>query len=171
MIKCGSLAAALHNGKRPTAEGGVKPPLHGGEKFGGLDAAGREVGDEFAIGLEKVVIGEFAGEDPGDLFEHERGDVGISVLRGEEMDFEFVLSVGVLVADAGYFDGFDEGDAEFFAEFAGEGLSECFAGADFAAGEFPLEGRSVAAAALADEDAAVGTFDDSGDDVEHGWKC
>jgi hypothetical protein len=102
------------------------------------------------------------------LFEDVGGDVGLGVLGGEEMDFEFVRSVGVLVADAGDFDGLDEGDAEFFAEFAGEGLLERFRGTDFAAGEFPFKGRGVSAAALADEDAAVGAFDNGGDDVEHG---
>jgi hypothetical protein len=84
------------------------------------------------------------------------------------MDLEFFGGVGVLVADAGDFDGFVESDAEFFAEFAGEGLVEGFASANFAAGEFPFEGRGVAAAALADEETAVGAFDDGGDDVEHG---
>lgn len=73
-----------------------------------------------------------------------------------------------MVADAGDFDGFDERDAEFFAEFAGEGLLEGFSGADFSAGEFPFEGRGVATAALADENAVVRTFDDGGDDVDHG---
>jgi hypothetical protein len=139
-----------------------------GEEFGGLDPAGGEVRDEVAIGHEEIVIGKFAGEDPGDLFEDVGGDVGFGVLGGEEMDFEFFGSVGVLVADAGDFGGFDESDAEFFAEFAGEGLFEGFAGADFATGEFPFERRGVVAAALADEEAAVGTFDNGGDDMNHG---
>jgi len=106
--------------------------------------------DEFAIGHQEIVIGEFAGEDPSDLFEDVRRDVGFGVLCGEEVDFEFFGRVGVLVAHAGDFDGFGEGDAEFFAEFAGECLFECFPAADFAAGEFPFEGRRVAAASLAD---------------------
>ncbi len=72
------------------------------------------------------------------------------------------------MADAGDFDRFCEGEDEVFAEFAGEGLFEDFPGADFAAGEFPFKGRGVAAGALADEDAAVGAFDNGGDDVEHG---
>ena len=102
------------------------------------------------------------------MFEDVGGDVGLGVLGGEEMDFEFVRGVGVLVADTGDFDGFCESDAEFFAGFADEGLLERLAGADFAAGEFPFKGRGVSAAALADEDAAVGAFDNGGDDVEHG---
>ena len=76
-----------------------------------------------------------------------------------------------MVPNAGDFDGLSKCDTEFFAEFAGEGLFQSFAGADFSTWEFPFEGRSVPAAALADEDAAIGTFDDGGDDVEHGWRC
>jgi hypothetical protein len=147
---------------------GRRPLQVGGEEFVGLDAAGGELGDELAVGSEEIIGGEFAGEDPGNLFEDVGGDIGFGILGGEEMDFEFLGSVRVLVADAGDFDGFDESDAEFFAEFAGEGLFKRFARADFSAGEFPFEGRCVAAAALADEEAAVGTFDDGGDDVEHG---
>jgi len=72
-----------------------------------------------------------------------------------------------VLADAGDGGGFDESDAEFFAEFARQGLLERFAGANFAAGEFPLKWRSVATAALADENAAVGTFNDSCYDLDH----
>ena len=125
------------------------------------------MGDEFAIGQEKFVSGEFAGEDPDDLLEDVGGDVRLGVLCGEEMDFKFFGSVGVVVADAGDLDGFGEGDAEFFAEFAGEGLIERFAAADFAAGEFPFKGRGVATAALADENAAIGTFNYGCYDLDH----
>jgi hypothetical protein len=138
-----------------------------GEEFGGLDAAGGELGDEGPVGGEEIIIGEFAGEDPGDLFEDVRGDVRFGILGGEKVDFEFFGSVGVVVADAGDFDRFGDGDAELFAEFAGEGLFEGFARAGFSARKFPFEGRGIAAATLADEEPAVGTFDDGGDDVEH----
>jgi hypothetical protein len=123
--------------------------------------------DELAIGSEEIVIGEFAGENPGGLLEGVGGDFRLGDLSGEEMDFEFFGKRGVTVADSGNFQGFGKGDAQFFAKFAGEGFIEGFAGAYFAAWEFPLEGRSVSAAALADEDAAIGTFDDSCDDLEH----
>lgn len=89
----------------------------------------------------------------------------------EEMDFEFFGNCGVVMADAGNFHGFGEGNAELFAEFAGEGLSEGFSRANFSSREFPFEGRSVSPAALADEDAAIGTFDDGCHDLEHEWKC
>jgi hypothetical protein len=138
-----------------------------GEELVGFDAACGEICDEFAIGQEEIVIGEFAREDPGDLFERARGDIGFGELGGEKMDFEFFGSGGVVVADAGDFDGFGEGDAELFAEFAGEGLLEGLAGADFAAGEFPFKGRGVAAAALADEESPICTFNYSCYDLDH----
>jgi hypothetical protein len=138
-----------------------------GKEFGGLDAAGGQVCDEFAIGQEEVVGGEFAGEDPGDLLEDAGGDVVIGVLGGEEMDFEFFGGCGVVMVDAGDFHGFGEGDAEFFAEFAGEGLFESFAGAHFAAREFPFEGRRVATAALADEESPIFSLNYSCHDLDH----
>lgn len=137
------------------------------EEFVWFDAAGGELRDELAVGAEEIVIGKFAGENPGGLLKGVGGDVWLRELRGEEVDLEFVGNRGVVVADAGNFHRLGEGDAEFFTKLARQGLLEGFAGADFAAGEFPLEGRSVSAAALADEDAAIGTFDDGCDDLEH----
>jgi hypothetical protein len=90
-------------------------------------------------------------------------------LGREEMDLKLFWIRGVLVADASNFCGFGEGDAEFFANLSGEGLFEGFASAYFAAGKIPLERGSVPTAALADENAAIGTFNDSCDDLEH-WK-
>ena len=129
--------------------------------------AGGDVGDQAVIGGEEIVSGEIAGEDPCDLLEDAGGDIGFGILGGEEMDFELFGRVGVPVADAGDFDGFCEGDAEFFAEFAGEGLFEGFAGADFATGKFPFEGRGVVTAALADKDSAIGTFNNSYNNLGH----
>jgi hypothetical protein len=137
------------------------------QELGWLKASGGEIRDEFTVGQEEIVVGELAGESPGDLLEDSGGDIAFGVLGGVKMDFEFFGGGGVLMADAGDFDGFAEGDAEFFAKFAREGLSERFARADFAAGEFPLQGRGVAASTLADEDAAVGTFDNGSDNVDH----
>src|SRR5579863_4023275 len=62
-------------------------------------------------------------------------------------------------------DGADQSDVEFFAQFASQRLFEGFAGFDLAAGEFPFVRGRVVATALADEDAAVGSFDDGGDDL------
>jgi hypothetical protein len=168
LLKSGSRAAALHRGEPTTPEGGVKPPLHGGQEFGGLDAARGQVGDKFAIGNQKIVIGKLARERPRDLLEHARRGVRLSTLGSEEMDLEFFGSAGVTVADTGDFDGFGDRHAKLFAEFTDQRLFKRFPRANFPAGEFPLKGRSVAAAALADEYAAVGTFDNGGDDVDHG---
>ena len=125
------------------------------------------MGNEFAIGEEKIVRGEFAGEDPDDLLERAGSDVRFGVLCGEEMDFEFIGSVGVVVADVGDLEGFNEGDAEFFAEFASESLFERFLAADFAAWKFPFKGRGIVTAALADEDATIGTFNYGCYDLDH----
>jgi hypothetical protein len=114
-------------------------------------------------------LGELFGEDPGDLLEGTRGDVGLGDLRGEEVDFEFVGSGGVLVANAGDFGRLGECGAEFLGEFAGERLREGFPGADLATGKFPLQGGSIRAATLPDEEAAIETFDDGGDDLNHTW--
>ena len=105
------------------------------------------------------------------MFEDVGSDVGLGVLGGEEMDFEFFGSSGVLMADAGDFDGFYKSDTEFFAEFAGEGFMEGFAGADFAPGKFPFEGRRVATAALADEESPISTLNYSCYDLDHCKKC
>ena len=90
-----------------------------------------------------------------------------SYFRGIEADFERLGGGGVLVMDAGDFGAARQRGAEFFAELAGEGGFRGFvlAFADFAAGEFPFQRRGVGAAALADEDAAVGALDYGGDDT------
>lgn len=162
-----SAAAKLRHSKRTTKEGGIKPPLHGSEEFGWLDAAGGELRDKLAVGGEEIVSGQFAGQDPGGLLKGVGGGVHLGDLSGEEVDFEFFGKRRVVVAHTGNFHGFGEADAEFFAQLAGKGLFEGFTGADFAAGKFPLEGRGVATAALADEDAAIGTFNNGCDDLEH----
>jgi len=120
-----------------------------------------------AVGGEKIVIGKLARENPGRLLEGAGRDLWLGELGGEEVDLKFFGSRGVVVADAGNFYRFGEGDAEFFAKLTREGLLEGFAGANLPAGKFPLEGRGVSTAALADEDAAIGTFNDGCDDLEH----
>ena len=47
---------------------------------------------------------ELAREDPRDLFERARGDIGFGELGGEEVDFKFFGGGGVVVADTGDFD-------------------------------------------------------------------
>ena len=127
--------------------------------------------DQLTVGGEEIVIGEFAGENPGGLLKGAGRDVRLGELSHKKVDFEFFGNRGVVMTDTGNFYGLGEGNAELFAEFASEGLSEGFASADLSSGEFPFEGRSVSSAALADEDTAIGTFNDSCDDLEHEWKC
>jgi len=75
-------------------------------------------------------------------------------MYGEELEVNGA-AVAVVVADVR--DAWADGgvDAEFFVEFAGEGLFWTFAGLYFAAGKFPLEGHWLVGASLADEDAAA----------------
>ena len=129
--------------------------------------AGGQVRDKFAIGHKEVVCGEFAGENPGGLLEGAGRDVWLCELCREEMDLKFFGICGVVVPDAGNFYGLGERDAEFFAQFPCKCLLKRFAGADLAARKFPFERRSVSTAALADEDAAIGTFNNGCDDLEH----
>ena len=78
------------------------------------------MGDELTIGGEEIVLAEFAGENPGDLFE---GDGFNGVVRdgdGEETDFEWVIAIGVFVLDAAELNGFCELGMKFFAEFTGK---------------------------------------------------
>ena len=138
-----------------------------GEQFVWLDLAGGEQRDKLSIGCEEVVISQLPGQDPGDLLEGAWRNVCLAQLRGEEVNFQLFRKVGVLMADAGDSRGFDECGTELFAELASKSLFEGLAGADFPAGKFPLERRGVVLAALADKQATIGTFDDSGDDVQH----
>jgi len=137
------------------------------KEFCGLDAAGGQVRDEFAVGGEEIVGGEFAGENPGGLLEGAGRDAWLRELCREEMDLKFFGIRVVVVPDGGNFYGLGQGDAEFFAQFPCQRLLKRFAGADFAAGKFPLEWGRVSTAALADEDPAIGTFNNGCYDLEH----
>jgi len=139
----------------------------GGEEFSRFDAAGGQVRDEFAVGGEEIVGGEFAGENPGGLLEGAGRDAWLRELCREEMDLKFFGIRVVVVPDGGNFYGLGQGDAEFFAQFPCQRLLKRFAGADFAAGKFPLEWGRVSTAALADEDPAIGTFNNGCYDLEH----
>src|ERR1700740_1466723 len=104
----GSKAAASLSHSIAGGEAPRKGRTRVGEEFGGFDVAGGQVGDEFAVGEEEIVIGEFTGEDPGDLLECAGSDFRLGVLGGEEMDFEVLGRIGVPVADAGDGGGFNE---------------------------------------------------------------
>jgi hypothetical protein len=72
----------------------------------------------------------------------------------------------VVVGEGGQCVGDDDGAAEFFAEFAGEGGRGEFAGLDLAAGKFPLQAEVFVGGALRGEDAARGILKDGADDGE-----
>ncbi len=139
------------------------------QNFIGFEAAGGQIGDEFAIGGEEIVIGEFFGQNPGDVLVDDGRDIWFGKLSGEEVNFELLWEIRVLVKDFGNFATFGEGDAELFAKLAREGLLEGFIGMNLATGKFPLQSRGIIVAALADEDAAVGAFDDGGYDKHDGF--
>ena len=71
------------------------------EEFGGFDTAGGQMRDEFAVGGQEIVLREFAGKDPGDLFEDAGRYFSFGELGGKEVDFELVGRVGVEVANVG----------------------------------------------------------------------
>ena len=83
--------------------------------------------------VEDAVI-EFAGE----------------VADGEELKVDGA-AVAVAVAQLGDARADDGGDAEFFVEFAAEGLLGGFAGFDLSAGELPLETHGLVGPALANQ--------------------
>ena len=147
-------------------EVGGKPSLGISENFGGLNAARGQVRDEFAVGVEKIVLREFARQGPGDLLKRLWGRI-LCNLDSEEMDFKIIIGVRIFVAHASDARALYEGYAKFFAEFPAEGLGEVLLGADFATGELPFQRGSVGPAALTDEQAAIGAFNDGGDDLNH----
>ena len=65
------------------------------------------------------------------------------------------------------FDRFDERGAKLFTKFPGESDFRTFSLFHFSAGKFPFQRRRIAPAALADQNAAVGTLDNGGDDSSH----
>src|SRR5882757_6703304 len=82
----------------------LKRTLQGVEEFGGFDAAGGELGDELFVGGEKIVLGEFARKNPGDLFEGDGLDGVVGDCCGEEADFEGLVTVRIFVLNAPEFD-------------------------------------------------------------------
>jgi len=111
-----------------------------------------QVGDQFPVGGEEIVGGKGAGALPKDLLEGEIARLG-GELGGEENQLDAIGKLGlrgVAVAGAILLGADGAGDAEFFFEFAGEGLWQGLAWFDFAAGEFPRQWERAAARTLAD---------------------
>jgi hypothetical protein len=142
---------------------------------GGLEEfAVGEVADKVQVGGEEVVVGEAGDGAPEHLFEDGDvvGEFAAEFLDKKEFDFDgAAVAVGVVdggnaIADGGI-------DAEFFGEFAGEGLDGGFAGLDFAAREFPFEAHGLVGSALADEEFAIGevaTQDQGSNDAAQGLR-
>ena len=75
----------------------------------------------------------------------------------------------VVVFDLRNRNGAQQSRGKFFSELTGQGLFERFAVLDLTAGKFPFERRRVLAAALADQQTAVGTFNHRSNDANaHG---
>ncbi len=87
-----------------------------------------------------------AGREPADEGMHRDHDVAVVVFKDGQRADDFDL------------------DAEFLAEFAGEGGGGRFVRLDFSAGKFPLEGEVLVRGALGDEHAARAVLEDGGDD-------
>ena len=110
-----------------------------------------EVADEAEVGGEEVVAGEGGEGRPADVVEDAVFEVPGEVVDEEELEVDGA-SVAIAVAEGGD-PGADGGvDAEFFVEFAGEGLLGGFAVFDLASGELPLEAHGLVGFALADEE-------------------
>lgn len=84
-----------------------------------FDAAGGEVRYQAGVGGEKIVLGEFAREDPGNAFEGQREDVRLEDGRGEEGDDQGFAVVRVAMCNLGYGDCADKRYVKFLAKFAG----------------------------------------------------
>ncbi len=78
-------------------------------------------------------------------------------MNGEEVQVDRV-AVQVGVQDAGDFRANLGADAEFFFEFAAQGLGRGLSGLDLAAGEFPLERESLVLGTLAAEDFVAANY-------------
>jgi len=134
-------------------------------------AAG-DAADEVEISVEEVVGGERERMFPEDLLEGYGAGLALEGLDAvEEQGERDASGEAVLVAGAFWAD--DGLDAEFFAQFAAEGLLGGLTRLDFAAGEFPLEAVAVVGHALPDEDFALALEDACDDDgcASHaGWR-
>jgi hypothetical protein len=130
----------------------------------GLDLSCGEMGDQLAVGRQEVVVGEFFWQSPDDVFVHDGSDISLKKLRGEKVNLQLLRKVRVLMENFRNFAAFGEGDTEFFAQLARKSVLQSFSVMYLAAGKFPLQRGRVVMAALSDQDAAIGSFDDGGYD-------
>ena len=132
------------------------------EKF-----AGGEVADKAAVGGEELVLGKFLKLDPFELVEDFVLEFAFERRHGEELQVNGA-SVAVVVPDVGNPGPDLCADAQFFLEFASEGLFRAFALLDFAAGKLPLQRHRLVGTALADQDKAVAHQQPRNDESEGG---
>ena len=109
-----------------------------------------EIADETAVSGKKIVIGQIFELYPFELVEDFVFQFALEGGDGEELEIDG-SAVAVVVADVGYARTDGGADAEFFVEFAKEGLFGSLARLDFSAGEFPLQSHGLIGTALADE--------------------
>ena len=76
--------------------------------------------------------------------------------------------MAIVVADVGYARSDGGVNAQFFLQFADEGLLGAFAWFDFSAGKLPLQSHGLVGAALADQDQAVANQQSSNDEAKGG---
>jgi hypothetical protein len=116
--------------------------------------AGGKVADESAVGGEEFVLGKFFEPDPLQLVEDFVLQLALEGWHGEELQID-CSTMAVVVADTGYALSDLCVDAQFFIEFASEGLFGAFTLLNFAAGKLPLQRHRLVGAALADQDQSI----------------
>jgi hypothetical protein len=111
-----------------------------------------------------LVVAEAVSLDPKERWEWRL--IGSFRAAGDEVEVDGGVVVGFGVRWV-FEERFDL-EAGFFEAFADGRLRGCFAGVDFAAGEFPIAGERDAGGTLADEEAAVVLDDGDGDGLGQG---
>ena len=100
LLRCASTGYVVARATETHAKAYATGTLQGVEEFGGFDAAGGELGDELFVGGEKIVLGEFARKNPGDLFEGDWLDGVVGDCGSEENYFESLVAVRIFVLNS-----------------------------------------------------------------------
>ena len=95
------------------------------------------------------------------------GDFAAELMDGEELQIDGA-TMAIIMANAGDTGADGSLDAQFFVQFAGQGLLRALAGLDLAAGKLPHQGHGLIGTALADEDLTV-TYDECRRYKTKGW--
>lgn len=133
------------------------------------ELSGGKVADQSAVGGQELVGHKVFEPDPAELFKDAVLELAGKLMDSEELEVDSA-AMAIIVADAGD-KGTDGGlDAEFFVEFADQGLLRAFTGLDFASGKLPLEGHGLVGAALADQDFTAAHNQGRGHEAKGGAK-